>query len=723
MNKYRSALLALTAAISAVSMQPLQASINKGFFKKAAEKVWAAKPELFNPAIEIPDSVSANASAVIIADYSFVDADREASANAMTSSNITNRKFYSRQMVKLLDQSAVDYYSEFEFGKGEASYNIFRNKMSNQEIAFGARIHKPDGTVVDVDVATAMPITKGKKGKSKDAEKYKIAIPNLEVGDVIDFFNYSDEWISEYSLSPIQFVFCRKYPMLTYLIEGRFSPDLTVEYRAYNGALPFERVPSEKKENLVRMLATNLPVISDSEGIMAYRQVPFLKLYTLNNTSEYVYRPRSSRRGGVYESTMAITAYTDIANALRASSYEGLRLPSTINKRISDYIGLHPDATDKQKVDAAWLAALYTAVTDKDESLDDFWLSVIFSDVLRKQNLAGADSNVGVGFINSREDVPASEILYWKQPEYVTVLGDSVFHSGSMLNYVPGELPGVYQADEGGAYMGDRKTLTNVPRIIKTPVTKPAANSTVIDLVAQVDVDSNAVTVAHDLKLSGASKTYATGFNDLDDWIVAVEDYLEIPDNKRFKNKKRDAVGRQQELEERLGEFTEGLFGKKAANISEIKITSRGITPANPDFSMSFGGTYHDMLSQAGNDMLLSVGRLTADSYRFSGAERNRMLDFHRSAPSQMRYSIKVKAPEGYVFDAASLESVNKNVVNKVGAFFAQATIDESGDLVLQVNERYKNYLVPLEQWDSLLELYDTASAFNDAVVLLTPSK
>lgn len=87
-------------------------------------------------------------------------------------------------MVRLLDQKAVEDYGDTEFGVKE---NIKYRGLQLYEAkdVFGARIHKPDGTVVEIDVPdNAIEVAHGKKADK--GRKYKIAIPGLAVGDILE---------------------------------------------------------------------------------------------------------------------------------------------------------------------------------------------------------------------------------------------------------------------------------------------------------------------------------------------------------------------------------------------------------------------------------------------------------------------------------------------------------------------------------------------------------
>ena len=145
----------LAVLIAAAPLLTAEAVSDKKFFKKAAERVWSVRNELFDVSVEIPDSVKEGVSAVVLADYNFVDADYEYQQNLYGAINRTKRCYWTRRMVKLFDSKAVEDFSEFEFGQRERLDAEFYT-YGGSDKAFGARIHKPGGEVTDVDLSQAV---------------------------------------------------------------------------------------------------------------------------------------------------------------------------------------------------------------------------------------------------------------------------------------------------------------------------------------------------------------------------------------------------------------------------------------------------------------------------------------------------------------------------------------------------------------------------------------
>ncbi len=467
---------------------------NFKFNKKAAERVWNTRNDIFDATMEIPDSLRQGASAVFIADYYNVTADREYYAMPKSTTNRTRRMRWNRRMVKLFDAKAIEDFSEHEFGNRvrlDANWFTF----GGSDNAFGARIHKPDGTVKDVDIKESIAILEGKKGKEKDAVGRKIAIPGLEPGDVLEYFTYTEEWLEDLDLPDVQIIPFDDYPVAKLVVEGDFSPELTVEYRTYNGFHEPLVGSNEKGRNVLGLELADIGTLTDKQYICSSRQLPFLRLSTLNNTSALRYYPASLRRGGLYGNIASGTIYRDIKNALKQVSYDDV-LGRKVKKIVGDYRKLHPEVTDRDLVDIYWLAGEYVNATDEKCGFSDYGFAIMMSDLINKAKIS--DKEATVGFLNSRQSVPTKEIMSWRQPDFGMLLGDTLYMETGKGFCVPGELPALYQGEEGATFLGHRQAFSDnlPPTIFKMPGSKSHENK--IDAASSVslDIDDNDAAVS-----------------------------------------------------------------------------------------------------------------------------------------------------------------------------------------------------------------------------------
>jgi hypothetical protein len=150
------------------------------YAKRIRQEVWAwDKPEFKN--YNVPEQYK-DESAVILAHHEDIKVESKKIIQ-LVRVRYTNT---DRRMVKINDKVSLDEYSDLSFKEEIKMQTRFtwgaKNKVTT---VVGVRIIKPDGTIKEVDVDESVSVTEGKK--EKESHK-KLAIPDLQIGDIIDYF-------------------------------------------------------------------------------------------------------------------------------------------------------------------------------------------------------------------------------------------------------------------------------------------------------------------------------------------------------------------------------------------------------------------------------------------------------------------------------------------------------------------------------------------------------
>ena len=150
-------------------------------------EVWSLNlPDFKN--MTVPEKYR-NEPAVILAAHSRLEVTRKTKLDwwgmGLTKQQITCRSIY-RQMVYINSQSALEEMSQFSFLSQEKE----RYTRNEQQRILGVRIIKPDGTIQETDPQEYMETDEGGHPRSRNIqEKWnKLAVPGLEIGDIIDLF-------------------------------------------------------------------------------------------------------------------------------------------------------------------------------------------------------------------------------------------------------------------------------------------------------------------------------------------------------------------------------------------------------------------------------------------------------------------------------------------------------------------------------------------------------
>lgn len=724
--------LAVGVLFLTISSVPAVAGINNGFFKKAAEKVWSlGNDSVFNPATPVSDSIACGQSAVIIARQDHFETKREEQNTIYDATGRTNRaivRHIRRSMVRLLDQSAVDYYSDFEFG-GTTVRRDYGNVIDVMvENAFGARIHKSDGRIVTIDPSTALEVSDGKKGGKN--KMFKIAIPSLETGDVIEYFYYTEYMKERGGVCGLNIELSDRYPVLTRLVTGRLDRDLTAEFYSYNGA-PKVFGTVEKDCINAWMRCDNVPAVSFSKFLFPERQLPFVRLNVLNNyvlPDEQTFQATTTRSGGIYNSISSgpiINEAKEYIAHMDALLWKYTRqispLPSRALKMARNFVKSHPTASPREIADAAYLALRYCNLTadDDDKIGSSFLLSMFLKDVLERLEIFPLEAT-GIGLVNSREEVPTAELSGWDQSNFVACAGDSVYLMFPGLNIAPGEFPGEFQGEQGFWFNGRLREMTKVSPVnnFTVPDRKYAGNYVKTELkVSLADDDPAALHVSRDVRLSGSGKRFGEDLVDRAEWIAGVEKYFGI-DNNPYRIKGYDVKERDDELREALMDECADVTGVRPDSVMKYEILERGFLPGRDEMHYTTTARFSGLVDNLGDDISVTLGRLAGYVEKLEGSERERLLDAMLPTAFQNTHLITFKVPQGYKVDTTSLDEFNRIASNSLGIFMANAKVNDNGDVVIQCVLRVKKADVPLNAWPLMRDLYDVGSRFADAAIV-----
>lgn len=173
-------------------------------------EVWSLNlPDFKN--MTVPEKYR-NEPAVILAAHSRLEVTRKTKLDwwgmGLTKQQITCRSIY-RQMVYINSQSALEEMSQFSFLSQEKE----RYTRNEQQRILGVRIIKPDGTIQETAPQEYMETDEGGHPRSHNIqEKWnKLAVPGLEIGDIIDLFFVRYTILNNQNPEPFGFYFMDSY--------------------------------------------------------------------------------------------------------------------------------------------------------------------------------------------------------------------------------------------------------------------------------------------------------------------------------------------------------------------------------------------------------------------------------------------------------------------------------------------------------------------------------
>jgi len=159
----------------------------------------------------------------------------------------------TREMIKVNDKTAVTEYSELSFTQFARTSGFYSSDKTTSYV--GVRVIKPNGTIKEIN-ADDIVLT---KDESKE-KKAKVAIPDLQPGDILDYFIATEQNLTnDMSNKPYRVLLFDDAPILSLSFHAQLGKKYAIEYRSYNGAPELQVNKNEDKDIIVDVEKTNIP--------------------------------------------------------------------------------------------------------------------------------------------------------------------------------------------------------------------------------------------------------------------------------------------------------------------------------------------------------------------------------------------------------------------------------------------------------------------------------
>lgn len=706
-------------------------SIQAIFAQEAAEIrdfFWGASDPV-KKITDVPDKWK-NESAVIIYKNEFYDYHKFG----------TNVKYTSaiRKRVKLLDQAAVKEFSEFSFvekfnsSKGYTSIWTYRRG----ETMVGIKIVKPDGKEVEIDV--------DKEAKKADQKK-QIAIPNLEIGDIIDYYYYVIEpFKSNYQLGfdPIETPLGDVYPTMEFKLRFQTENDFFVNFNTYNGAPQLKEIPSGKgNERHYELTASNLAKNEFPRWFYPLAEMPCYKFQ--------VFFARSGKfeaMADAFLSEKESVVKKEVTNDDIFKYYDSKFHPFGDLSPVNAFLKKNQFATDEEKVREVYYYTrhqFYTqyieaTVADKAKIFYPYELyrnPIFFNSEESFINyfmafLKKSDIDYDIIVAMPRYRGPIKDLLIQKD---VTVLLRVNTPTPIYLQYFSPFSSADQFSDEienSDAYVlevAKGKRVVNAQNV-KLPSSTAKDNKSSNKLIAKLDDEMSGLKVNRVCSYTGHMKTQEQDSR-LEFYDYVNEDYTKYANEPLL-----DRVGNKKKREQYKKEF-DALINKLKAEKAEackkelseefdfeIDEATRTIT-SNGRFGSQTPFVYdenfsvkNNLVKKAGPNMIVEVGKLLTSQVEIDKKEKERTNNIYMSFPRSFDNEIVLEIPQGYT--ATGLEKLNKKIDNETGSFISSATV-EGNKLVIKTTKVYKNYYEPNKNWNKMIEFLDAAYQFTQEKVML----
>ena len=708
----------IRVVFSILLVQLLTLSVNadeKADYLKLAQKVrqevWSSTPADFQKRT-VPDRYK-NASAVILSYYRELSTDyyRKATADLVLNLRLTRQidcTDMERMLIQINDKKALKDYSEFTFKTKSRKWTWGYHHKT--QTVLGIRVIKKNGNVQEVSLDDYVDVKEGKNDKDLSQ---KIAVPGLEVGDCIDVFSLDQIDTQEQQLDPFYFVLRQDEPVLYTKVHCVLDQSLATVYRTMNGAPDFTQT-TDKDKNAVLDMVMDKPV--DAESSIWYNpleQSPFIEMYITPTKTKVAVVEKAMRQKGVRGNPDVTPILQDDWKLLKSyvskGGYSPAGLPSTYKSVFKS--AKKEGMSAEEKADRIY-SFEYVSGGASQRAFNTV------ANYLRKLGV-----EIEMGITTPFGVLPVDKLINYNSTSWFFRLkGTDVYYFPGTYPKVASEIPYIYQGRK--AYMQDSEEQITIP------VSQAEDNKSVNDMV--VKLDGTKLDISRKVTYSGEQKMYGQSLVSPDNTLFGSSQleaywrYLKYDDKDPYScyTKKESA-----ELKGAFNEYRKNAIDPFKAEISSYHdgdpvqvggygVDCVGIRRDSSNFVYHVDYVMDGMVKRAGNNYLLSVGKLIGSSLKLEGKDRERIDDVWRKMAFVDEWNIEIPLPQGYKVSAEALKKIETSVANECGEFTVKATAGNES-VKVYVRKCFAHRVEPVSNWSKLLALVDACSAFADKQMVI----
>ena len=679
--------------------------------QKVRQEVWSSTPSDFQKRT-VPDRYK-NASAVILSYYRELSTDyyRKATADLVLNLRLTRQidcTDMERMLIQINDKKALKDYSEFTFKTKSRKWTWGYHHKT--QTVLGIRVIKKNGNVQEVSLDDYVDVKEGKNDKDLSQ---KIAVPGLEVGDCIDVFSLDQIDTQEQQLDPFYFVLRQDEPVLYTKVHCVLDQSLATVYRTMNGAPDFTQT-TDKDKNAVLDMVMDKPI--DAESSIWYNsleQSPFIEMYITPTKAKVAVVEKAMRQKGVRGNPDVTPILQDDWKLLKSyvskGGYSPAGLPSTYKSVFKS--AKKEGMSAEEKADRIY-SFEYVSSGSSQRAFNTV------ANYLRKLGV-----EIEMGITTPFGALPVDKLINYNSTSWFFRLkGTDMYYFPGTYPKVASEIPYIYQGRK--AYMQDSEEQITIP------VSQAEDNKSVNDMV--VKLDGTKLDISRKVTYSGEQKMYGQSLVSPDNTLFGSSQleaywrYLKYDDKDPYScyTKKESA-----ELKGAFNEYRKNAIDPFKAEISSYHdadpvqvggygVDCVGIRRDSSNFVYHVDYVMDGMVKRAGNNYLLSVGKLIGSSLKLEGKDRERIDDVWRKMAFVDEWNIEIPLPQGYKVSAEALKKIETSVANECGEFTVKATAGNES-VKVYVRKCFAHRVEPVSNWSKLLALVDACSAFADKQMVI----
>jgi len=670
---------------------------------------------------------------------------------------------YIHKRIKLQDKNAVEKFSTFYYvtmgTDGNAVYKVI----------------KSNGNAVDIDMKTAIeeeqdvpdiykPIYYKMKVKSM-----KIAIPDLEPGDIIDYTVSSGlDWdmkTAGINFTPFIFSLSNSYPTIYQQYRFTMANGMKVKYRSYNGAPNIKFDPKAsvygEKESFMSYFFLDKDREKTIEERWSYslRNTPSVKFRVVFLDYEEGDRSLSEAtvdRSGldiqqVYKGYVGAALYnTKIVTSLVAytTQYLTRKKADGVLKTDADitrecyyclrkvFLEMYYKGPVHSELEKYFTGKkLYKKIlaaekkdSQKEEREDEVRMNAVTFATALRSSLAAQGIQTELFVYVPRTLGTWRDAIFMEELDFVmkVKIKEKAYFLEAINNFEAFGTPHSYLENAEGYSI----RYDDVDSYYKTtvPASNVATNLSREEFIVNFTDAMDNIKVERTSSYIGTEKSPFIGMANLDRNYLDIdfEKYIAEPLSKGKKssevivpvNTKYEYADKEEQIKERKLLFEKELKGNHdVEQYIDFELLQNGRYGDTAMLQFKERFTLKKLISKAGKNFIFEVGKLIGGQIKLEPNEmKERQNDIWIPSARSIENNISINIPAGYTVDG--LQELNMNIDNNSGSFVSIAKVTDN-ILLITTKKVYKNNFDKKDAWPSYISFLEPAYKLSQAKLVL----
>ena len=664
--------------------------------KKIREEMWE-KPHPEFKATQVPDKWK-NESAVMLALHREYVSDFTTRMRGLSPVKLFVQKLNFHFRIKVLDKAAVEDFSELEFNNKTIKTNLF-GKASEYRVV-GIKVVKPNGSEKEVDLKHAVRADAG------SGNELKIAVPNLEPGDIVDYFiaiRDEDMSVSEFGDEE---TLEGKYPIVSQTLSFRVHRRLHFSAASLYGAPSFKS--SLEGEATTYILRDQMRDKSpDIPWNYVYRTAPQYRYFIRQEEDKPDLKKEAQKILSYFNTNTSDIGY--MVDFMKGNFKKETDTRKIVNElyymlRNPIYLRAYFNVQQGSPLNTGAAGNLFFFLMSKYLSKNDIDHQVILVPSRRMGAITTLANLQACDFLLKVNTKPA---MYIYRP---TPFG------------LPNEFPEVFEGMDGISAIGQSSPGT-------LPKSTTDQNNTTYEIQVSLHPDDNTkINMKRTVTAKGHNRYYhqyrvVTNYDylreyDLPKYQVQSSHLMRDIIKEYNKEKTKYEQRLTQDYNERDTRLTKEIEGDLDVKISNYKFTLKnpGMWDTSPDVVYADEFTAENLTRKAGPNLILELGHLIEQQTTIKEEQKKRTVDIYMDYPRSFDHEFTFAIPDGYKVEG--LENFNTKVENHTGGFVSSATL-EGKNLVIKARKYYSKNYYPAADWEAITAFLNASLSFYNAKILL----